>query len=61
MAPDPGAARATRLVWPAPDALYRAEKDGTIEVSETAGDRSSRVGKVPGEPYKFKAVGPEHL
>ena len=55
------AGEGTRLAWPAPDALYRAEKDGTIEVSETAGDTFKPVGRVPGEPYKFKAVGPDHL
>ena len=51
----------TRLAWPAPDALYRAEKDGTILVSETAGDTFERVGTVPGEPYKLKAVSADHL
>ena len=51
----------TRLAWPAPDALYRAEKDGTILLSKTGGDSFEPVGKVEGEPYKFKAVAPEHL
>jgi hypothetical protein len=50
-----------RLAWPAPDALYRAEKDGTIERSRDGGERWDRVGTVPGEPYKFKALGPERL
>ena len=55
------AGEGTRLVWPAPDALYRAEKDGTILVSKTAGDSFEPVGKLPGEPYKLKAVAPDHL
>ena len=50
-----------RLAWPAADALYRAEKDGTVARSRDGGDRWERVGKVPGEPYKFKALGPERL
>jgi hypothetical protein len=50
-----------RLVWPAPDALYRAEKDGTVERSRDGGEHWDPVGKVPGEPYKFKALGPEQL
>jgi hypothetical protein len=50
-----------RLAWPAPDTLYRAQVDGTIDVSKTAGDSFTTVGKVPGEPYKFKVVGPDHL
>ena len=51
----------TRLAWPEPDTLYRAQADGTIEVSKNAGDSFTIVGKVPGEPYKFKIMGPEHL
>lgn len=51
----------TRLSWPAPDALYRAEKDGTIQVSANAGDTWKRVGQVAGEPYKFKAVSRDDL
>ena len=50
-----------RLAWPAADALYRAEKDGTVSRSRDGGERWERVGKVPGEPYKFKALGPERL
>jgi len=50
-----------RLVWPAPDALYRAEKDGAVERSRDGGATWQPAGKVPGEPYKFKAVGPERL
>jgi photosystem II stability/assembly factor-like uncharacterized protein len=50
-----------RLAWPAADALYRAEKNGTISRSRDGGERWARVGKVPGEPYAFKALGPERL
>jgi photosystem II stability/assembly factor-like uncharacterized protein len=50
-----------RLVWPAQDALYRAQRDGTVERSRDGGGRWERVGKVPGEPCKFKALGPEKL
>ena len=51
----------TRLAWPAPKALYRAQADGTIEVSDSGGGAFKPVGKVAGEPYKFKAVGADHL
>ena len=50
-----------RLAWPAPDALYRAERDGTVQRSRDGGERWERVGTVPGEPYKFKALGAEQL
>ncbi len=50
-----------RLAWPAADAFYRAEKDGTVQRSRDGGASWERVGSVPGEPYKFKATGPEQL
>jgi hypothetical protein len=50
-----------RLAWPAAYALYRAEKDGTVSRSRDGGERWERVGKVPGEPSRFKALGPERL
>ena len=50
-----------RLDWPAPDAFYRAEKDGTVERSRDGGGSWERVGEVPGEPYKFRSTGPEAL
>ena len=50
-----------RLAWPAPDALYRAEQDGTVQRSPDGGATWQRVGKVPGEPYKFKAIARDHL
>jgi hypothetical protein len=56
-----GTGAGTRLAWPAPDALYRAQKDGTVERSRDGGARWVRAGKVPGEPYRFKAIGPERL
>ena len=51
----------TRLAWPVADALYRADADGSIEVSDNGGGSFDIVGKVAGEPYKFKALGPRHL
>ena len=50
-----------RLAWPAPGALYRAQQDGTIERSRDAGKTWARVGEVPGEPSRFKALGAERL
>lgn len=50
-----------RLAWPAPDALYRAERDGGVQRSRDGGETWQRAGRAPGEPYKFKAVGAEHL
>ncbi len=50
-----------RLAWPAPDALYRAQRDGTVERSRNGGGSWERVGRVAGEPYKFKALGAEKL
>lgn len=50
-----------RLSWPAPDALYRALKDGTVERSSDGGDTWQAAGQVDGEPYKFKAIGRDEL
>ena len=55
------AAPGIRLAWAAPDALYRADKDGTIRVSSDGGDTWEDVGRVDGEPYKFKAIDAKHL
>ncbi len=52
---------AFRLVWPAPDALYRASRGGRVERSRDGGTRWSPTGTVPGEPYKFKAVSAAEL
>lgn len=50
-----------RLAWPAPDALYRATKEGVVERSSDGGETWERLSQVDGEPYKFKATGPESL
>ncbi len=50
-----------RLVWPAPDRLYRALKDGTVQTSANGGETWDSAGSVDGEPYKFKAVGRDEL
>ena len=50
-----------RLVWTAPDAFFRADKNGTVYRSRDGGQRWEETGTVPGEPYKFKALGDEHL
>jgi photosystem II stability/assembly factor-like uncharacterized protein len=55
------AAPGIRLAWPAPESLYRADKDGTVRLSDDGGDTWRDVGRVDGEPYKFKAVGEKHL
>lgn len=50
-----------RLVWTRPDAFFRAEQDGTVRRSRDGGRSWEEIGTVPGEPYKFKALGPEDL
>jgi hypothetical protein len=54
-------AEGIRLVWTAPDALFRADRDGTVRRSSDGGVRWEEIGKVPGEPYKFKALADEEL
>lgn len=44
-----------RLTWEGATIL-RADKDGTIQRSTNRGQTFSPVGKVPGEPYKFKSI-----
>lgn len=56
-----GSGAAFRLAWPAPDALYRAARDGIVERSQDGGTRWTQAGRVPGEPYKFKAVSASEL
>ena len=51
----------TRLAWPTADRLYLAAKDGTVQLSDDGGDSFAPVGRVEGEPYKFKAVGADEL
>jgi hypothetical protein len=53
-------AEGIRLVWTAPGALFRADRDGTVRRSSD-GVRWEEVGRVPGEPYKFKALADEEL
>ncbi len=55
------AAEGIRLAWPAPDALYRADIDGVVQVSANAGGTWQDVGRVGGEPYKIEAVDRERL
>jgi hypothetical protein len=50
-----------RLAWPAPDALYRALKDGSVQRSGDGGASWEGLSRVGGEPYKFKAVGRDEL
>jgi photosystem II stability/assembly factor-like uncharacterized protein len=50
-----------RLAWPAPDKLYRADKDGSVRLSGDGGDTWEDVGRVNGEPYKFKVVDDQHM
>ena len=50
-----------RLAWPAPDALYRADQDGTFKVSEDGGTSFDDVGEVPGEPSVIEALSATEL
>jgi photosystem II stability/assembly factor-like uncharacterized protein len=50
-----------RLEWPKPGSLYRADKDGSVYRSEDRGESWDMVGRVDGEPWKLKAVGPDEL
>ncbi len=56
-----GAGSASRFAWPAPDALYRAVKDGSVQRSADDGTSWETVGRVDGEPYRMKAVSREEL
>jgi hypothetical protein len=51
----------SRLAWPTPEALYRAIKDGTFQVSSDHGQTFKDLYKLPGEPYKIKALDAKHL
>lgn len=50
-----------RLAWPAADALYRALKDGTVQISGDGGQTWRRASRVGGEPYAFKPVARDEL
>ena len=54
-------AEGIRMVWTAPDAFFRAERDGAVSRSRDGGGSWEPIGSVPGEPYKFKALGTEEL
>ncbi len=50
-----------RLAWPAPDALYRGLKDGSVQRSADGGTSWRSAGRVGGEPYRFKAISRDEL
>ena len=56
-----GGASGARLAWPARDALYRALKDGSVQVSGDGGSSWKTVGRIDGEPYRLKAVSRDEL
>ncbi|MDP1848028.1 MAG: hypothetical protein Q8K79_09575 [Solirubrobacteraceae bacterium] len=56
-----GGASGARLAWPARDALYRALKDGGVQVSGDGGSSWETAGRIDGEPYRLKAVSREEL
>ena len=51
-----GRVQRARLAWRGTGELYRALKDGTWERSEDRGATWDKVGELPGEPWKIKAV-----
>lgn len=51
----------SRLAWPTADRLYRASKDGTVQLSDDGGDSFDVIGRVEGEPYKLDAVDANEL
>jgi hypothetical protein len=50
----------SRLAWPAPDALMRADQDGSFMISDDGGRTWDRAGRIPGEPYKLLALDDQH-
>lgn len=50
-----------RFAWPKPDALFRAQKDGTFERSGDRGERWERVGMIDGEPWRLLALDERRL
>ena len=56
-----GSGDSDRLAWPAPEALYRASKDGRVEVSDEGGEDWREVGELDGEPWALTAVGARRL
>ena len=54
-------AKGIRLAWPEPDALYRADADGTIKRLRGRRHALARRRRVGGEPYELHATGPKAL
>jgi hypothetical protein len=50
-----------RFAWPKKDVLYRAQKDGTFEVSSDRGESFEPVGRMDGEPWRLHTVDEKHL
>lgn len=51
-----GPGSSTRLAWPAPGTLYRADAGGNVQLSKDGGESFEDVGRIDGEPWKLKAV-----
>jgi Photosynthesis system II assembly factor YCF48 len=51
----------TRMAWPTDPTLYKATQDGAFSVSADGGSTFKDVSKLPGEPYKIKALDAQHL
>lgn len=56
-----GPSMSTRLAWPAPEKLYRADRDGRFQISDDKGESWDDVGRIEGEPWKLKAKGPDEM
>ena len=56
-----GSGDSYRLAWPAADALYRAARDGRVEVSDDGGDDWREAGTLDGEPWVLTPVGDRGL
>jgi photosystem II stability/assembly factor-like uncharacterized protein len=50
-----------RLAWPAANALYRADRGGTVFVSSDGGASWTLIGRLDGEPWKLEATDREQL
>ena len=50
-----------RVAWPAPERLYRADADGTVQRSADGGRTWEEAGTVPGTPAQFEAVSADEL
>lgn len=51
-----GEAAVAHLAWPSQRTLYGAQSDGVVLVSDDAGRKWRRAGKLPGEPVKLREV-----